>query len=292
MTPAAARVRDAAHLRLAHPSPGGRRRHGAGRRPADRARGAGRGCGRDRDRAGHRQRAGAAGRRAGERLGHRHRLRQPRPGGGGAGHGCRACGPIPPPSATSRRCAASGTTSWSRRSARWRRGLTGVGRLAEPSSIVEAVEGLFARAGDLEGLHVVVSAGGTREPLDPVRFIGNRSSGKMGVAIAEAARDRGASVTLIAGTISAPAPRGVTVQDATTAAAMREAVLRAAPAADILIMAAAVADFAPKAPIGHQDQARRRPAGRAGAEPGHRGRGGRDARRPAPLPGRLRRRER
>ena len=70
----------------------------------------------------------------------------------------------------------------------------------------------------------------------------------MGVAIAEAARDRGASVTLIAGTISATAPRGVTVQDATTAAAMREAVLRAAPAADILIMAAAVADFAPKRP--------------------------------------------
>jgi len=74
-------------------------------------------------------------------------------------------------------------------------GLTGVGRLAEPSTIVEAIEHLFARAGDLEGQHVVVSAGGTREPLDPVRFIGNRSSGKMGVAIAEAARDRGASVS-------------------------------------------------------------------------------------------------
>jgi phosphopantothenoylcysteine decarboxylase/phosphopantothenate--cysteine ligase len=127
-------------------------------------------------------------------------------------------------------------------------GLTGVGRLAEPSTIVEAVERLFARAGDLDGLHVVVSAGGTREPLDPVRFIGNRSSGKMGVAIAEAARDRGAAVTLIAGVMSATAPRGVTVVDATTAATMREAVLRAAPAADILVMAAAVADFAPKRP--------------------------------------------
>jgi phosphopantothenoylcysteine decarboxylase/phosphopantothenate--cysteine ligase len=131
-------------------------------------------------------------------------------------------------------------------------GLTGVGRLAEPATIVEAVERLFARAGDLDGLHVVVSAGGTREPLDPVRFIGNRSSGKMGVAIAEAARDRGATVTLIAGAMSVAAPRGVSVVDATTASAMREAVLRAAPSADILVMAAAVADFAPKRPASHK----------------------------------------
>jgi len=126
-------------------------------------------------------------------------------------------------------------------------GLTGVGRLAEPPRIVEAVESLFSRAGELEGLHVVVSAGGTREPLDPVRFIGNRSSGKMGVAIAEAARDRGASVTLIAGAMSVAPPRGVTVVDATTAAAMHEAVMRVAAAADVLVMAA-VADFAPKRP--------------------------------------------
>jgi phosphopantothenoylcysteine decarboxylase/phosphopantothenate--cysteine ligase len=125
-------------------------------------------------------------------------------------------------------------------------GLTGVGRLAEPPRIVEAVERLFARAGELEGLHVVVSAGGTREPLDPVRFIGNRSSGKMGVAIAEAARDRGARVTLVAGAMTATPPRGVQVVDATTASAMREAILRVAPSADILVMAAAVADFAPK----------------------------------------------
>jgi phosphopantothenoylcysteine decarboxylase/phosphopantothenate--cysteine ligase len=125
-------------------------------------------------------------------------------------------------------------------------GLTGVGRLAEPDTIVEAVERLFARAGDLEGLQVVVSAGGTREPIDPVRFIGNRSSGKMGVAIAEAARDRGASVTLIAGVMSVAPPRGVSVVDATTAAAMRQAVLRSASGADVLVMAAAVADFAPK----------------------------------------------
>ena len=125
-------------------------------------------------------------------------------------------------------------------------GLTGVGRLAEPETIVEAVERLFARAGDLDGLQVVVTAGGTREPIDPVRFIGNRSSGKMGVAIAEAARDRGAGVTLIAGVMSVPPPRGMTVVEATTAAAMRQAVLRAAATADLLVMAAAVADFAPK----------------------------------------------
>lgn len=125
-------------------------------------------------------------------------------------------------------------------------GLTGVGRLADPASIVETVERLFARAGDLDGLQVVVSAGGTREPIDPVRFIGNRSSGKMGVAIAEAARDRGASVTLIAGVMSVSPPRGMTVIEATTAATMRQAVLRAAAGADLLVMAAAVADFAPK----------------------------------------------
>ncbi|MGH2427716.1 MAG: bifunctional phosphopantothenoylcysteine decarboxylase/phosphopantothenate--cysteine ligase CoaBC [Candidatus Limnocylindria bacterium] len=124
-------------------------------------------------------------------------------------------------------------------------GLTGIGRLAEPPTIAEAVERLFARAGDLDGVRVVVSAGGTREPLDPVRFIGNRSSGKMGVAIAEAARDRGATVTLIAGAMSVTPPRGVTVVNATTAQQMREAVLRAAPQADVLVMAAAVADFAP-----------------------------------------------
>ncbi|MEO8246063.1 MAG: bifunctional phosphopantothenoylcysteine decarboxylase/phosphopantothenate--cysteine ligase CoaBC [Chloroflexota bacterium] len=131
-------------------------------------------------------------------------------------------------------------------------GLTGVGRLAEPPTIVEAVERLFARAGDLDGIRVVVTAGGTREPIDPVRFIGNRSSGKMGTAIAEAARDRGASVTLIAGAMSVSAPRGMEVVSATTAAAMREAVLRHAPGAEILVMAAAVADFAPQRTSGRK----------------------------------------
>ncbi|HET7685770.1 MAG TPA: bifunctional phosphopantothenoylcysteine decarboxylase/phosphopantothenate--cysteine ligase CoaBC [Candidatus Limnocylindria bacterium] len=131
-------------------------------------------------------------------------------------------------------------------------GLTGVGRLAEPPTIVDVVERLFARAGDLDGVRVVVSAGGTREPIDPVRFIGNRSSGKMGVAIAEAARDRGASVTLIAGAMSVTPPRGVEVVTATTAAAMREAVLRHAPGSEILVMAAAVADFAPQRASGRK----------------------------------------
>lgn len=125
-------------------------------------------------------------------------------------------------------------------------GLTGVGRLAEPETIVDAVERLFARGGDFGDLRVVVSAGGTREPIDPVRFIGNRSSGKMGVAMAEAARDRGASVTLVAGVMSVSPPRGVTVVEATTAAAMRQAILREASSADVLVMAAAVADYAPK----------------------------------------------
>ncbi len=131
-------------------------------------------------------------------------------------------------------------------------GLTGIGRLAEPERIVQAVERLFARAGDLDGLQVVVSAGGTREPIDPVRFIGNRSSGKMGVAVAEAARDRGASVTVIAGSMSVTPPRGVRVITAGTASAMRESVLREAPGADILVMAAAVSDFAPVRPASHK----------------------------------------
>ena len=131
-------------------------------------------------------------------------------------------------------------------------GLTGVGRLAEPATIGDAVERLFEHAGDLEGLRVVVSAGGTREPIDPVRFIGNRSSGKMGVAIAEAARDRGATVVLIAGSMSVTPPSGVAVVSATTAESMRHAVMREAPGADILVMAAAVADFAPKQASAHK----------------------------------------
>jgi phosphopantothenoylcysteine decarboxylase/phosphopantothenate--cysteine ligase len=99
---------------------------------------------------------------------------------------------------------------------------------------------------DLAGLHVVVSAGGTAEPIDPVRFIGNRSTGRMGIAVAQAALARGARVTLIRGMTSVPAPAAASVVDAPTAVAMREAVLAALPGADILVMAAAVADFRPR----------------------------------------------
>ncbi|GAB6904035.1 bifunctional phosphopantothenoylcysteine decarboxylase/phosphopantothenate synthase [Kineosporia succinea] len=108
------------------------------------------------------------------------------------------------------------------------------------------------RPGDLAGVRVVVSAGGTREPLDPVRFLGNRSSGRQGVALARAARDRGARVTLVAGPIEVPAPDGVEVVSVETALQMRDALSGAAPAADVVVMAAAVADFRPAQVAGHK----------------------------------------
>jgi phosphopantothenoylcysteine decarboxylase/phosphopantothenate--cysteine ligase len=98
-------------------------------------------------------------------------------------------------------------------------GDVGVGRMAEPADIVAACDRVLGGTGDLDGLRVLVTAGGTREPIDPVRFIGNRSSGKMGAAIAEAARDRGASVTLIAGAMSVTPPRGVAGETSTRSAA-------------------------------------------------------------------------
>jgi len=122
-------------------------------------------------------------------------------------------------------------------------GLTGVGRLEETAEIVGTISMVLGRKGDLAGKHIVVTAGGTQEPIDPVRVITNRSSGKMGYAIAEAARDRGASVTLIAAPTALPDPVGVRVVTAATARQMREAVLAALPGASALIMAAAVADF-------------------------------------------------
>lgn len=127
-------------------------------------------------------------------------------------------------------------------------GLVGEGRLAEPEAIVAAVESLVARRGSLAGVRVLVSAGGTQERIDAVRFIGNRSSGRMGIALAEAARDRGASVTLVTGVISVEPPEGVSLLDATTAQEMCRVVLETAPEHDILVMAAAVADYAPAAP--------------------------------------------
>ncbi|MEY3681271.1 MAG: bifunctional phosphopantothenoylcysteine decarboxylase/phosphopantothenate--cysteine ligase CoaBC [Ilumatobacteraceae bacterium] len=122
-------------------------------------------------------------------------------------------------------------------------GDSGKGRLAAPDVVVEAVlRALGPR--DLDGRRVVVSAGGTREPIDAVRVIANRSSGKQGYAVAEEARRRGASVTLVT-TVDRTAPVGVDVVEVETAAQMHEALERLAPQADVIVMAAAVADFRP-----------------------------------------------
>ena len=121
----------------------------------------------------------------------------------------------------------------------------GKGRLAETEQIIGAIKMLLGRDGDMAGKKVVVTAGGTREPIDPVRFIGNRSSGKMGYALAEAARDRGASVTLIS-TTSLPEPAGMDVIYVESAAQMLDAVQKTVKGAEALVMAAAVADFRPK----------------------------------------------
>jgi phosphopantothenoylcysteine decarboxylase/phosphopantothenate--cysteine ligase len=144
-------------------------------------------------------------------------------------------------------------------------GQVGPGRLADTGRIVRAVvkamvnrpirqpdqalrppQSTPLRPRDLDGWHLVISAGGTAEPIDPVRYIGNRSTGKMGVAIADAALARGARVTLIAGMTSVPLPEAATIVHAPTAAEMREAVLAALPSAHALVMAAAVADFRPR----------------------------------------------
>lgn len=119
----------------------------------------------------------------------------------------------------------------------------GKGRLAAPETVVEAVEAALS-ANDLKGESIVISAGGTREAIDPVRFIGNRSTGKQGYALARAAKRRGADVTLVS-TVALPAPSGVLVVPVTTAAEMHDAVASAASNASIVIMAAAVADFRP-----------------------------------------------
>ena len=124
----------------------------------------------------------------------------------------------------------------------------GPGRLPEPETIVAHVARLLEQPGPLAGKRVVVTAGPTREAVDPVRFLSNRSSGKMGVAIAAAAWRRGADVALIAGPLAVPAPPGAQVTTVETTEQMRSAVEAAMPAADALIMAAAPADFRPAAP--------------------------------------------
>ena len=126
-------------------------------------------------------------------------------------------------------------------------GTEGVGRLPEPSEIVERIASHFQRAGSLTGVRILVTAGGTREAIDPVRFIGNRSSGKMGYSIAAAAAERGAVVTLVSGPVALSVPCGVNRISIESAAQMREAVLAAFPDTDIVIKAAAVADYRPEA---------------------------------------------
>ncbi|MEU8706157.1 bifunctional phosphopantothenoylcysteine decarboxylase/phosphopantothenate--cysteine ligase CoaBC [Streptomyces sp. NPDC048565] len=127
---------------------------------------------------------------------------------------------------------------------------TGKGRLPDPGEIFEVCRRVLARgagAPDLAGRHVVVSAGGTREPLDPVRYLGNRSSGKQGYALARTAVARGARVTLIETGTGLPDPAGADVVRVGTTVQLREAVLKAAADADVVVMAAAVADFRPTA---------------------------------------------
>jgi phosphopantothenoylcysteine decarboxylase / phosphopantothenate---cysteine ligase len=124
-------------------------------------------------------------------------------------------------------------------------GLLGVGRLPEPAEILGALRVLLGRGGPLAGRRVVVTAGGTQEPLDPVRYIGNRSSGQMGWALAEAALELGADVTLIHGPVGPAPPYGVTAVRVGTTREMEAAVRAAAPGATALIMAAAPADFRP-----------------------------------------------
>jgi len=125
-------------------------------------------------------------------------------------------------------------------------GKIGWGRLADTDKIIAAVTQVVGRSRDLKGKRVVVTAGGTQEPIDPARHIGNPSSGKMGYAIAQAARDRGAKVTLITAPTTLPDPAGVETVHVRTAAEMKTAVTKAAARADALIMAAAVADYQPK----------------------------------------------
>jgi phosphopantothenoylcysteine decarboxylase / phosphopantothenate---cysteine ligase len=136
-------------------------------------------------------------------------------------------------------------------------GESGMGRMAEPEAIAAAIEEAWAAAhgqaatagaGPLAGRTVLVTAGPTHEPIDPVRFLGNRSSGKMGFALAEEAARRGARVLLVAGPVALPTPPGVERTDVETADEMAAAVRALAPAADLVVMAAAVADYAPVRP--------------------------------------------
>lgn len=124
-------------------------------------------------------------------------------------------------------------------------GELGVGRMSEPEDVVRAAEELLAGTGPLAGRRVLISAGGTREPIDAVRFVGNRSSGRMGVALAAEARRRGAHVTLLAANLAVAAPPGVELVETPSAAELEREALARGPEADVVIMAAAVADYRP-----------------------------------------------
>jgi phosphopantothenoylcysteine decarboxylase/phosphopantothenate--cysteine ligase len=124
-------------------------------------------------------------------------------------------------------------------------GLEARGRMTEPAVLLGHIRYLLTRRGSLQGRHVVVTAGGTQESIDPVRFIANHSSGKQGYALAQAALDKGAEVTLITTPVALPAPTGVTRVQVTSALEMESAVLEACQEADVLLMTAAVADFRP-----------------------------------------------
>jgi phosphopantothenoylcysteine decarboxylase / phosphopantothenate---cysteine ligase len=133
------------------------------------------------------------------------------------------------------------------------RGEHGVGRLREPRALLDEIEAALPRtSGPWEGLRILVSAGGTREPIDPVRFIGNRSSGRMGLAIAERAARRGAEVTVVAANVSLPVPPGVRRIDVETAAQLAQALESEFRSADVLVMAAAPADFRPRKAAGEK----------------------------------------
>lgn len=131
-------------------------------------------------------------------------------------------------------------------------GYVGKGRLAEPDEIVEAIVAMLVSPKPLSGKKVLVTAGGTVERIDPVRYITNDSSGKMGFAIAEAARDRGAEVTLICGRTEAEAPHGVKIVKVDSASSMHDAVMEKLAGADLVVKAAAVADYRPVSQATHK----------------------------------------
>ncbi|MER2598941.1 MAG: bifunctional phosphopantothenoylcysteine decarboxylase/phosphopantothenate--cysteine ligase CoaBC [Caldilineales bacterium] len=124
-------------------------------------------------------------------------------------------------------------------------GAVGMGRMAEPPQIIEMTRKVLGRNGSLAGVHVVITAGGTQEPIDPVRFVSNRSTGKMGIALAVSARDFGAQVTVIHSPLQVPIPFGVHGVPVKTALEMRDATFDLLPRTDVLIGAAAVADYRP-----------------------------------------------